>query len=165
MMTSNPPVFPAEQAISIAARHYGIQARVRPLDSERDQNFRLDADNGKQFTLKISNDAEQWQVIDFQNQALLHVAAKDPSIPLPRVIPALDGQLDCSVDSAGKSYFVRVLSWLEGEVLGEATSSPELANRQGRLLARLGLAFKDFDHPGSNPPLCRMTSPAARSCS
>jgi Ser/Thr protein kinase RdoA (MazF antagonist) len=122
------------------------------LFSERDQYFRLTSDSGRRFVLKISNEAEQLQVIDFQNHALLHAAKKDATLPLPRVVPTLDGQLHCTVEHGGKTHFVRVLSWLEGLVLNHATTDAGLANRLGRLLAQLGLALKDFDHPGSNPP-------------
>ena len=153
MMTSKPPAFSAAEAVSIAALHYGIHARVHPLVSERDQNFRLDADDGKRYTLKFSNDAEQLQVVDFQNQALLHIEKQDASLPLPRVIPGLDGQLHCSVERAGKTHFVRILSWVEGVILNDTKAGAALANRLGRVLARLGLALKGFDHPGSNPPL------------
>ena len=152
MLTTTPPAFSNSDAIRIATVHYGIDSRVRLLVSERDQNFLLDTVDGKRFTLKISNHAEQEEVIDFQNRALRHVAQRDVSYPLPRVIPNLDGQLHCTVEAGGKTHFVRVLSWLEGEVLGKATTDAGLANRMGRLLARLGLALEGFDHPGSNPP-------------
>jgi hydroxylysine kinase len=152
MMTTTPPAFSDANAIKMAACHFGIHAEVQRLVSERDQNFRLDAKDGKRYTLKISNEAEQEVVIDFQNRALLHVAEKDPSFPLPRVIPTLDGQLHCIVEDGGKTHFVRVLSWLGGRVLGHATTDAGLANRLGGLLARLSLALDGFDHPGSNPP-------------
>ena len=58
MLTSTPPAFSDSEAISIAQEFYGIDARVSPLVSERDQNFRLDAIDGKRYTLKISNAAE-----------------------------------------------------------------------------------------------------------
>ena len=153
ILTSAPPAFSEARAVAIAANRYGIGAKVRPLVSERDQNFRLDTEDGQQFTLKISNCAEQEEFVDFQNRALLHVAEKDASLPLPRVIPDLDGQWHCSVESNGKTHFVRVLSWLRGEVLHDAAVDVNLAGRLGRLLARLGLALEGFDHPGSNPPL------------
>jgi Ser/Thr protein kinase RdoA (MazF antagonist) len=123
------------------------------LVSERDQNFRLDAVDGSCYTLKISNEAERQEVVDFQNRALLHVAQTDASLPLPRVIADLQGQLHCRVEHNGKSHFVRVLSWLKGTILGDASASAELSGAMGRLLARLGLALQDFAHPGSNPPL------------
>jgi Ser/Thr protein kinase RdoA (MazF antagonist) len=153
MLTTTAPAFSGADATRIATQHFGIAAQVKPLVSERDQNFRLETSDGKRFTLKIANHAEQAEVIDFQNRALLHVAERDASIPLPRVIPTRDGQLHCSVDLNGKTHIVRVLSWLEGVVLEGEKADAGLVNSMGRLLARLGLALQDFDHPGSNPPL------------
>jgi Ser/Thr protein kinase RdoA (MazF antagonist) len=152
LLTTSPPAIPPADAVSVAASHYGIHARIRPLVSERDQNFRLDTDSGKKYMLKIFNYAEDLQVIDFQNQALIHIAKQDSSFPLPHVIPTLDGQLHCSVKLNGKTHFVRVLSWLDGMILDDASIDAGLVNRIGRLMARLGLALKDFDHPSSNPP-------------
>lgn len=152
MLTTTPPAFSGADADSIAADHYGIYAESRPLVSERDQNFRLDANDGKRYTLKISNDAEQEEVVEFQNLALRHIAKQDASLPIPRVIPDLDGQLHCTVENNGKRHFVRVLSWLEGMLLDDAEIDAELANRLGRLLAQMDLALDGFDHPGSNPP-------------
>jgi len=152
MLTTTPPAFTESDAIRIAAHHYGINARVRPLVSERDQNFHLDTNDGRGFTLKIANHAEQLSVVDFQNRALLHVAQRDASIPLPRVIPCKDGQLHCTVELDGKVHIVRALSWLKGMILDERKPSVRLVNRLGGLLAQLGLALEDFDHPASNPP-------------
>jgi hydroxylysine kinase len=152
MLTTTPPAFSDTDAVHIASSLFGIHCGVRALVSERDQNFRLDADNGNRYTLKISNDAEQLQVIDFQNHALLHIARQDATLPLPRVIPNLDGQLYSNVEHDGKTHYVRVLSWLDGKILQGAVANAGLANRLGQLLARLGLALEGFDHPGSNPP-------------
>ncbi len=153
ILTTTPPAFSNVDAAAIAADYYGIQADTRVLVSERDQNFALRTRDGHRYTLKISNQAELFEVIDFQNQALLHVAKTDASIPLPRVIPGRDGQFHALVEYAGKTHFVRVLSWLEGSVCHETTASPALAHRMGQLLARLGIAFRGFDHPGSRLPL------------
>ena len=152
MLTTIPPAFSDTQASAITADLYGIYGNVRALVSERDQNFQLTTQDGTRYTLKISNHAEQQDVIDFQNQALLHVAIKDASFPLPRVIPTIEGQLHGRVEQAGNTHFVRLLSWLEGSVIHDARAGPELARQMGQLLARLDVAFRDFDHPGSNPP-------------
>ena len=152
MLTTTPPDFSDVDVAAIAADLYGIEANVYDLVSERDQNFRLTTKNGMSFTLKISNHAEQLEVIDFQNQALVHVANVDPLFRLPRVVPTLEGQLYSRTGRGGKTHFVRIFSWLEGSVIHDATVDAGLAGRLGQLLARLGLAFKDFDHPGSNLP-------------
>jgi len=153
ILTTSPPAFSNAEVAAIAADLFGLHAKLRSLVSERDQNFALTTQDGLQYTLKISNHAEQREVIDFQNHALLHVARKDPSIPLPRVVPTLDGHLHGRVERDGKSHFVRVLSWLEGTVIHDTSVSPVLAGHMGQLLARLDVALKSFDHPGSNLPL------------
>ncbi len=153
MMTTTPPAFSNDRAVHIAAKHYGVKARAQPLVSERDQNFRMTSSDGTCFTLKIANHAEQLQVIDFQNQALLHVARQDASIPLPRVIPSLEKAMYCSVELDGKTHFVRMISWLDGTVLNDFEAGPDLLGKIGGLMARLGVALAGFDHPGSNPPL------------
>lgn len=153
MLTSTPPAFSIADVLHIAHHHYGIEATAKPLDSERDQNFQLTSNDGTRFTLKIANHAEKPEVVDFQNRALMHVAGRDPSIPLPRVIPTLDGQAHCQVEHDGKIHIVRILSWLDGLLLHESKIDIDLSFRLGSLLARLGVALKDFDHPASNPPL------------
>ena len=152
ILTTVPPAFSNTNAAAMAADHYGINGSVEPLDSERDQNFKLTTRDGRRYSLKISNFEEQLDVIDFQNQALLHVAEQDASFPMPRIIPTADGQLHCSAEQDGKSHFVRMLSWLDGSVIHDATVDPGLARRLGQLLARLDSAFRGFDHPGSNAP-------------
>lgn len=152
MLTTNPPAFSGDDAANMAATIFGIHAQTRLLVSDRDQNFRLDCDDGRRFILKISNPAEQPQFIDFQNRALIYVAEKDDSLPVPRVIPALDGQIHQSVESNGQQHIVRVLSWLDGVVLDDMDVNADVANSLGQLLARLGLALQGFDHPASNPP-------------
>ena len=152
MLTTNPPAFCDADAVAIATEHFGITASVSRLVSERDQNFRLATEQGERYVLKISNHAEQLEVVDFQNQALLYVEKTDASLPVPRVIPTLSGQLHVQVTHAGERHFVRVMSWLDGSVLHDAAASPNLARQLGRLLARLGVGFRGFEHPGSNPP-------------
>lgn len=153
MLTTNPPAFTGPEAAAIACDHFGIRAKAAPQVSERDQNFRLDAEDGRRYMFKIANQAEQEAVVDFQNRALVHLAAKDPSLPVPRVIPTLGGRLHCRVERGGHSHFVRVMSWLDGVLLDDVVADAALAGKLGSLLARLGLALEDFEHPASNPPL------------
>ena len=68
-----PPVFSKKTAAKLLNEYYGLKAALSPLISERDQNFRVDCDDGRQFVLKIANAAEDSQVTDFQINALLHI--------------------------------------------------------------------------------------------
>lgn len=152
LLTSTPPAFSLADAEHIASERFGIRASAKLLVSDKDQNFRLETQDGTHFTLKIANHAELQLNVDFQNEALRHVAERDASLPIPRVIPAGNGRLYVSVKHDGKAHIVRVLSWLEGIQMSDARPGSILAGNLGRMLACLGLALKGFDHPGSNPP-------------
>jgi len=153
ILTTEPPSFSPAEAAEIALGQYGIDGAAQPLVSERDQNFSLHGRDGRRFVLKVSNRAERHDAIDFQSKALLHVQAKDPALPLPRVISTLDGALNGMAERRGRAHFIRLLSWLDGSQLREASAGPLLAGRMGRFLARLGVALRDFDHPGARLPL------------
>jgi hydroxylysine kinase len=151
-LTTTPPAFSLADAERTANEHFGIGARAEQLVSDKDQNFCLETNDGSRFTLKIANYAELQLTVDFQNKALRHVAGQDASLPIPRVIPASNGQLYSSVNHDGRAHIVRVLSWLDGMPMHEGPIGRELTRKLGELLARLGLALSGFDHPGSNPP-------------
>ncbi len=153
LLTTTPPTLTEGAVEKLAFELFGIRAKSCLLASERDQNFRLDADDGIRYTLKISNHAERTRVVEFQNGALQHIAMQDPGIPIPRVIPNLDGSLHSVVELDGRKHMIRLLSWMDGTVLYDVKAQPALLEKMGNLLARMGLALKDYDHPGSNPPL------------
>jgi len=153
LLTTTPPELSTGAATKLASDHFGIEATVKPLDSERDQNFRLDASDGSRYVLKIANRAEKAQTIDFQNSGLIHIAKTDPALPIPKVIPDLDGRLLSHVKIAGETHIIRVLSWLDGVERDDPVAPPKLAAELGCLLARLGLALRDFTHPGSDHDL------------
>jgi len=153
IMTTTPPSFSAAAAAKIALDQYGMDGALSPLVSERDQNFCLRCPDGNRYVLKISNHAEQFDVIDFQARALLHVQAKNPALPLPRVVPTRDGALNGLAVHNGQAHFIRLLSWLDGSPLQDTATRPLLARRMGRFLAHLGIALRDFDHPGAGLPL------------
>lgn len=82
VLEAKPPTFSASEAEQISLAAYHIQASAHPLDSERDQNFRLHASNGREWVLKIANLAENPPLLEMQTQALLHIAKADPTLPI-----------------------------------------------------------------------------------
>jgi Ser/Thr protein kinase RdoA (MazF antagonist) len=158
-MTSDPftalqtpaPAFPAQQASELLRGHYGIEASMEPLVSERDQNFLVSTADGEKYVLKFANASESAAITDFQNQGLLHIARVAPDFPVPRVIATNDGALMFEVESeAGDAHRVRLLSWLDGVPLQHAEGVNSVARQTGECLARLGRALRDFEHPASD---------------
>ena len=74
------PNAPKIEVLDLLIREYGLRGKLSPLVSERDQNFRLDATDGRQFVVKIAHSAEPAQITDFQIQAL--ISGFDSIVPL-----------------------------------------------------------------------------------
>jgi hydroxylysine kinase len=138
----------------LAAEHYGLIAAVHRLDSERDQNFRLRSLSGREFVLKIASPTEDRAVTNLQTEALLHLAATEPDLPVPRIFPARNGmtELDVTLED-GSARVVRLLSFLPGTPMHAVTGSATLRRDLGRCAARLARGLSDFSHGGANHKL------------
>jgi len=141
------------EALTLAQKYFGIAAQsASPLGSERDQNFHLRLQDGTSYVLKIANSKESLAETELQTQALDHVAAMDPTLPVPRTMPATDGSRHALVDAAdGLQHVVRVITWLEGVLVRESLKQPTPGLRQnlGTALGRMGRALRGFFHPAA----------------
>ena len=91
LLVAAPPKVSAEQAQAVAAQYFGLHGACRLLTGERDLNFQITCADGAQYLLKVSNAAEDPQVADFQNQALLHIQHCDPTLAVQRIYPNTSG--------------------------------------------------------------------------
>ncbi len=154
VLEARAPAFSTQEAEVIARRAFDIQASAQPLDSERDQNFRLRAEDGSEWVLKIANPAENPMLLDMQTQALLHIAQVDPSLRIPRVKATPDGALFHEIDgSNGQRFIVRALSFLPGQLLRNVTLHPALGRDVGAMTARLARSLRGFFHPAARHEL------------
>ena len=148
----DPPTHSPEEVRGVAARCYGLRGDLHALGSERDQNFRIDTDDGISFVFKIANKNETAEVIDFQIGALRHIAAQDASLPVPRIVPGVDGALLQEVRFAdGADYIVYALSHLDGIILSEKTCrlGTVIQRHLGTLMARVNIALRGYFHPAA----------------
>src|SRR4029453_1388402 len=86
-----PPRFSAAEAERIAAQHFGFEGEASALPSERDQNFRLRASDGRERVLKLANPAEDPATLEFQIRALLHLERSAPGLAVPRAFATRSG--------------------------------------------------------------------------
>ncbi|MDN5785554.1 MAG: phosphotransferase [Pseudorhodobacter sp.] len=85
-----------------------------------------------------------------QTAVLMHLMAVDPSLPVPRVCQTLSGQaMQMIAGAAGQNHVVRLLTFLDGTVLGTAVEGVDLHHDIGALLARLTHALRGFFHPAA----------------
>ena len=140
-MLSHAPRFDAAAAARLARDLYGISGSVRPLTSERDQNFLLETDAGERLVLKIANALEDPAMLDAQQRAMTHVGA---TLDLaPRIIPTRQGTTLGAVDG----HLVWAVSHRPGTPLGLVRRrSPALLEDLGAEIGSLTKAFRGFDH-------------------
>jgi Ser/Thr protein kinase RdoA (MazF antagonist) len=145
---------PIEVAERLCSERFGLKATARRLSSERDENFHLRAPDGQEFLLKITNAAEDRMVTDFQTRALEHVAGADESLPIPRLVRSLDGDLQVLFGVEGeRSRVVRLMTFIQGSILHDAKRSAAQCRNLGSTLGRLDLALRDYVHRGSGHEL------------
>lgn len=143
------PRFSGEDAVRIAQTLYDITASVRPLPSDRDQNFHLTTPAGEEFVLKIANSAEQQAVLDFQNRVLEHLTARQGDGIWPRVCSTTTGGVIGAVNGPdGSAFFVRLLTYLPGKRLVDVRPhTPDLLRSFGEFLGRMSRALEGLSHP------------------
>ncbi|MGJ7494904.1 phosphotransferase [Variovorax sp. RT4R15] len=155
VLSEGSPELDAAWVRQLAQERYGITGEMKALTGERDRNYRLErASDGARFMLKISHPAETALVADFQTQALLHLAAADPGLPVQRIVPTQQGEPSFLCDPGdGLPRVVRLFTYLPGLPLPEAPRTPLQQQNLARMLARLDLALAGFDHPAGDLPL------------
>lgn len=140
-------------AENLASNLYGLEGQFFALPSERDQLFRIESKMGDQYLLRISGAGESREALTFQNAALRHIEAADPTLPVPRLCKSRQGN-DIEAESIeGTEHGVRVLTYLPGVPMQGRQSSSSLRNSVGISLARLDRALESLRHFVTSYPL------------
>lgn len=132
------------RAQGLARQHFAIIGSASVLSSERDETFLIRGADGSGHILKIAAADERSDVLQFQSDALAHLAAKRLSVPVPRPVPCLGGEMLVSLQSGEGRRIMRVLTYLEGMLLSHAPRRPAQLAGLGRALALIGEGLADF---------------------
>jgi Ser/Thr protein kinase RdoA (MazF antagonist) len=144
------PSFTAAEALAAAKRDYGILGTAAALPSERDQNFLITDAAGGKLVFKIANSNDLPALLDFQNQAMRQVEKSRVGCRVQQAVRSLQGPDITSIRNArtGIDHSVRLLTWVDGEVLAECTSRDDaLFESIGACMARIDAALCEFSHP------------------
>lgn len=141
--------FSIEEAERLASHHFARQGRATRLPGYADENFRIEADDGQNWILKIAARDVTEADLDFQNMAMRHIAERLTDVTSSQPMPTVDGEyLASTVDADGEKRWLRMLSWLPGVRWTEHEEhSDALLLELGETLADLDIALMDFVHP------------------
>ncbi len=142
-----PPCLSLDDLRNVAWRHYGVDGRVQLLNSERDQNARVDATAGR-FVLKLVNAGEDAALIALQDAAILHLAMAGV-VGIPRLLPTLAGANNAVEEVAGQTCLVRMVSYLDGTTLSQTPRTLQQLRNLGAFMGRVTQGLQGFGHPAS----------------
>ena len=142
------PAITPEEAVRIAATHFGLAARVTELGSQQDANFLLSTDAGDPIgVLKIANPAFSRLELEAQDAAAAFIDAAEGIRTATNIAPAGLPAI-AEIDSEGTLY-ARVIRFLPGGTLsGDGYVRPAQVAALGDLAGRTVRALAAFDHPG-----------------
>lgn len=142
-------------ALQLAER-FGINAKgINALAGERDRNFYLMGVDQNEYVLKVVHPAESIETIDFQCKALLHIAERDPGVPVPRLYTSCDSHSPFLHWKAPlrPERAVIAISFLQGVSMHQYGTHQHLRTSVGKTLAHLNISLLDFSHSGQSRDL------------
>jgi 4-aminobutyrate aminotransferase-like enzyme/Ser/Thr protein kinase RdoA (MazF antagonist) len=142
------PRFSTERIREIAKKLYGIEADVKLLTSDIDQNFHLKTSTGEQYVFKILNRKKELDFIEGQQSVLQHLNGDTP-YSFQQIIPTLSAKNTGIIqDKENQSYHCWMVSYLPGTLLGNLRDhSDQLCYGLGRLLGYMDKSLELFEHP------------------
>ncbi len=142
------PSLNLEAARQILEQEYGIKpAALKPLPSERDQNFLVAVPDGEQLVLKIANELDDREFLEAQNAMMNHLEQRQSDF-CSGLVDSVNGSEIVELEFAAKSHFVRLLKFAPGTTLASIKyRSPKLLEDLGRRIGQLRRALSNFDHP------------------
>jgi Ser/Thr protein kinase RdoA (MazF antagonist) len=145
--------FTPEVAADLAERvgdTYGLTLEVTMIiEGETDASIGMRAPNGDAFLVKARPDDIDSPDLIWQEQVHVRLAEHRFPFEVPRLIPALSGALRAPIDIAEVQHIVRVLTFLEGELMSNVSvvPGPDFLTDLGAVSARLTHALADLVPP------------------
>ncbi|KQV44496.1 MULTISPECIES: aminotransferase class III-fold pyridoxal phosphate-dependent enzyme [unclassified Rhizobium] len=127
---------------------YGIAGKVSGLPGEHDLNYRIEAEDGTRYLLKLHapGDADD---LGMQMAVLDHLSTVAPHLPISRALPDRSGAAAIAATLRGERT-ARLLTWLPGDVWSRSTArSMESVTTLGRLLGEMDRSLEGFSHAGA----------------
>lgn len=139
--------FTEQDIEQLAKEQYQLTAAAKELNGYDELNFLLTDDAGKKYIFKIATDEHGYDFLDAQVKIINHLAASNVSNKFQQFVLNTNGQTLTTIERNGRNYYLRILSFLEGTFLVDATQySDELFLNLGKLLGEMDKALQNFSH-------------------
>ncbi|WP_410641615.1 phosphotransferase [Amycolatopsis sp. lyj-346] len=146
---------PVDEALvsALVAKHYHVGGDLERLATEKDDTFRLRTGSGD-YLVKVSPPDEPESVVALQTAAMRFLEDVAGELPVQRVKLTVAGDDNVVlVARDGRTRVLRVLGFVDGEVLARTNAEPDQLARAGEVLGRVDLALAAFSHPADRRAL------------
>ncbi len=141
VFSTNPPNFSIQYIEKSLSINFDLSGKVTSLYSDRDQNFLIQSESNQKFILKISNPAERLEILELQNKAILYIRSREPNLGIPLQI----GEIK-EFNKDGKTYFVRLVEYLDGQFLKDSLVGNTAHEKLGIFLGTFSHSLDGFFH-------------------
>jgi len=145
VFSTNPPNFSIQDIVKYLIINFDLYGKVTSLYSDRDQNFLIQSESNQKFILKISNPAEQLEVLELQNEATLYIRSREPNLGIPLQF----GEIK-EFNKDGKTYFVRLVEYLDGQFLKDSLDGKAVHEKLGIFFGTLSHSLAGFFHSAAD---------------
>lgn len=147
------PKFSDEKITNIFKKLYGLEGEISAFVSYEDQNALIKSKQGK-FVLKIANTKWPRQFIQSQIDVLKHLKQSAPHLKFSETVNTINGEELTIIDG----FCVRLLTFLEGEMLTNMPRNEEVYRDVGRFLGQFSKAMQTFKptNPEGSDPLWKL---------
>ena len=132
---------------TLVAKHYHLGGNLERLATEKDDTFRLRTGSGD-YLVKVSPPDEPESVVALQTAVMRFLEDAAGELPVQRVKLTMAGDDNVVLAARdGRTRVLRVLGFVDGEVLAQTNAEPGQLARAGEMLGRVDLALAAFTHP------------------
>ena len=129
-------------------RHFKLSGELTRIPTEKDDTFKLTTDT-RPYLVKVAAADEDPAIVELQSSVMRFLGQSAPELPVPRLLSTTDGAVHVEIPcGTGESpRLLRVMEFIEGSTLSEATPSHSQLEDVGAALAKLSIALHPFRHP------------------
>lgn len=137
-----------ESVEQLAAQHYGLQVKAAALSGYDELNFLLTDNDGKKYIFKVATDEHGLSFLDAQLCMLHHLSKTQLAGQFQKFALNSDGIALTKIIVAGKNYYLRILSFLDGNFWVEQNEhNTSLYSDLGNFLGSMDRCLENFSHP------------------
>ncbi|MFT5677275.1 MAG: Ser/Thr protein kinase RdoA (MazF antagonist) [Paraglaciecola sp.] len=138
-MSEQVPNFNNESLAKILLDLYGLEGELSPLVSFEDQNARIKTATAT-YVLKIANTRWSREFMQMQTDVLGYLKTHAPKLAFPSIVPTLKGDNITYIDG----FAIRLLTYLEGDLLTNTPRTPALYQDIGKFLGQFSKAMQTY---------------------